>query len=92
MTGFLVALIGHWIGWLWVTRVAAVGLALTLVGFGVVAVWKGWDEDPPPEFWTPVRPWPPAAEMGPEPEPEPPPQPRTYRLDRTPRTYQDRGQ
>lgn len=79
LVGLLVlATLGHWIGALWVTRVAAVGMALVLVIAGVVAVWKGLDEEPP--LIQPLPRWP---------EPPPDPEPLTYKLDRASRTYQD---
>ena len=60
---FLLTVVGHWLGWLWLSRVAAVGMAAVLVMAGLVAAWTGWG-DPPESVglstWTMVQPPPPA--------------------------------
>ena len=35
LAGFLLAVLGHWLDWIWVTRVGAVVIAVTLFGVGL---------------------------------------------------------
>lgn len=84
---FLLAVVGHWLDALWLSRVAAVGMAVVLVIAGLVAAWTGWDDTPESiglPTWPMVQPQP-RLQNPPRPKPEP----RVYRLDRKPRKYQD---
>lgn len=88
VVGLLVlAMVGHWTGVLWLTRVAAVALAVVFVLAGLVAAWTGWDEAPGPvqplPRWNPVKDLPPVdLDTGPAPG-------LTYRLKRKPRTFHE---
>ena len=86
---FLLALVAHWLDAPWLSKLAATGMALVFILAALASVWWGWDEGPEPvnlPTWTVVQPspWEPL-----EPPPRAEPEPRTYRLDRTPRSYQD---
>ena len=60
---FFLAVVGHWLDILLLSRVAAVGMAAVLVMAGLVAAWTGWG-DPSESVglstWTMVQPPPPA--------------------------------